>query len=151
MTRVCLIGNADVALRGELFAHEGSRRALSAYEITEPWVNTVAVNTVSLGAAISLLNDINWYLIRYARDAIIYEPSISDHEWISRSLAESIRDTSLLPENTGQLLKVYGVEEDHLVEPMYIQRQGDEIPTYDLRPVDDTLLVRITRSEFGGT
>ena len=150
MAKVCVIGKSDIALRGELFGHEGSRQALSAYDITEPWVNTVAVNTVSLGAATALLNDIDWYLTRYARDAIIFDPSISDNEWVSRLLAEAIRDTSVLPHDTGDLLKVYGIEDEHLVEPMYIQRHGDDIPPYDLRPVDDTLLVRIARSEFGG-
>lgn len=151
MTRVCLLGNDDSALRGELFRHEGSRKALSPYDIDEPWVNTIAVTTVSLGAAVSLLNDLDWYLVRYARDAIIYEPSVSESEWLSRQLATNIRDTAIEPEDTGELLKVYGVEDEHLVEPMYVQRRDGSPPTYDLREVDETVLVRITRDEFGST
>lgn len=149
MTRVCLVGAEDVALRGELFGHEGSRDALSSYTIDEPWVNTVAVTTVSLGAAVSLLNDLNWYLVRYARDVIIFEPSVSESEWLSRPLATAIRDTQVDPESTGSLLKIYGIEDGHLVEPMYVQRTDGAAPKYDLRNVDDTVLVRITREEFG--
>ncbi len=150
MTQVCLVGKEDIALRGKLFSHEGARRALSPYEITEPWVNTVAVTTVSLGTAISFLNDLDWYLVRYARDAFVYEPSVSETEWLSRSLAGSIRDSAIEPEDTGELLKIYGVEDEHLIEPMYVQRRDGSVPTYDLRDVDETLLVRITRKEFGG-
>jgi hypothetical protein len=36
-----------------------------------------------------------------------------------------------------------------LVEPMYVTRTGQEIPTYDLRDVDGTVLVRVTEAEFG--
>ncbi|GCF16202.1 hypothetical protein Harman_41370 [Haloarcula mannanilytica] len=35
-----------------------------------------------------------------------------------------------------------------LVEPMLLTRTGDTIPEYDLRAVDDTLVVRVTESEF---
>ena len=151
MTRVCLVGDDDVALRGALFSHDGSRKALSPYDINEPWVNTVAISTVSLGAAVSLLNDLNWYIVRYARDALVYDPSVSESEWLSRPLATAIRDTEVEADATGELLKVYGVEDDHLVEPMYIQRRDGSVPPYDLRDVDDTVLVRITKAEFGDT
>lgn len=149
MTRVCIVGADDVALRAKLFGHDGSRDALSPYDIEEPWVNTVAVTTVSVGAAVALLNDLDWYLVRYARDAIVLDRSISEEEWFSRPLATSIRDAEQSPDETGELLKLYGVEDGHLVEPMYVQRQDESIPTYDLRDVEETVPVRITRDEFG--
>ena len=36
-----------------------------------------------------------------------------------------------------------------LVEPMLLTRTGETIPEYDLREVDDTLVVRVTEEEFG--
>jgi len=36
-----------------------------------------------------------------------------------------------------------------LVEPMLVTRTGAEIPEYDLRDVDRTVIVRVTESEFG--
>jgi len=36
-----------------------------------------------------------------------------------------------------------------LVEPMLLTRTGDAIPEYDLRDVEDTLVVRVTKAEFG--
>jgi hypothetical protein len=36
-----------------------------------------------------------------------------------------------------------------LVEPMFVARTGERIPDYDLREIDETLLVRVTESEFG--
>jgi hypothetical protein len=32
---------------------------------------------------------------------------------------------------------------------MYVTRTGDDIPEYDLRDVDETLIERVTESEFG--
>ena len=162
MTQVCLVGEAETNLQYELLSRETARDALAAYEITEPFENTLAVETVSLGAAVSLLNDLDWYLIRFVADAFVREPSISDEEWLSRDLATAIRNDEIEPSESGRFLRVYGIEapepdEDsgeeiagpRLVEPMLVTRTGAEIPEYDLRAVDRTLVVRVTESEFG--
>jgi hypothetical protein len=178
MTRVCLVGAEDVTLRYELLSRETAREALSTYDLSEPFVNTVAVETVSLGAAVSLLNDLNWYLVRFAADAFVLEPSVSRSEWLSRDLAAAVRDGDVDAGDTDRFLRVYGVVESGedgendendqndengedadseeggesrpaLVEPMFVTRTGDELPAYDLREVSDTLVVRVTESEFG--
>ncbi|MGB9931850.1 DUF5804 family protein [Haloarcula amylolytica] len=180
MTQVCLVGSEDVNLRYELLSRETARNALATYDLQEPFANTVAVDTVSLGAAVALLNDLNWYLVRFADAAFVRDPSISETEWLSRDLAAAIRDDDVAPEETGRFLKVYGIVESDvdgdsddeesadgaseptpdtqameterppkLVEPMLLTRTGDTIPEYDLRDVDDTLIVRVTESEFG--
>ena len=171
MTQVCLVGSEDVNLRYELLSRETARNALATYDLREPFENTVAVDTVSLGAAVALLNDLNWYLVRFADAAFVRDPSISETEWLSRDLAAAIRDDDIAPEDTGRFLNVYGVVEPddspagaegmpdtqaaeterspELVEPMLLTRTGDTIPEYDLRDVDDTLIVRVTESEFG--
>lgn len=162
MTRVCLVGEAETNLQYELLSRETARDALAAYEITEPFENTLAVETVSLGAAVSLLNDLDWYLIRFVADAFVREPSISGEEWLSRDLATAIRNDELEPADSGRFLRVYGIEEpqregdsggevggQRLVEPMLVTRTGAEIPDYDLRDVERTLVVRVTESEFG--
>ncbi|PSQ49034.1 hypothetical protein BRD15_04300 [Halobacteriales archaeon SW_6_65_15] len=136
MTRVCLVGSEGVDLRGELFSRETAREALSTYDLREPYRNSVAVETISLGSAVALVNDLNWYLVRFADDALVLEPSVSETEWLSRDLAEAIRDGEADPEET--------------VEPMYLSPQDGEIPEYDLRDVADTVVVRVTESEFGG-
>jgi hypothetical protein len=170
MTRVCLVGEEDVNLQYELLSHETAREALATYDLHEPYENTVALETVSLGSAVALLNDLNWYLVRYVEDALVLEPSVSDEEWLSRDLARAVRDDEVEPEETARHLKVYGIVEpdagggdddetvdeqparDHeprLVEPMYVARTGPELPEYDLREVADTLVVRVTEEEFG--
>lgn len=150
MTRVCIIGKKDVDLQAELLSRETSREALSTYQLTRPYNNTLAVETISIGAAVSLCNDLNWYLVRFARDALILEPSVSDTEWLSRALATQIRDGDVQAVETGHFLKIYGVSDGNLVEPMYAQRVTTSIPGYDLQEVSDTLVVRVTESEFGG-
>jgi len=155
MTQVCLVGDDDLNLRYELLSRETARDALVAYDLREPFANTVAVETVSLGAAVSLLNDLEWYLVRFAEAAIVREPSVSEGEWLSRALAIAIRAGEVDPAGTGRFLRVYGVEEGEegtpprLVEPMLVTRTGDTIPEYDLREVEETLLVRVTEEEFG--
>ncbi|NLV12800.1 DUF5804 family protein [Haloarcula argentinensis] len=180
MTQVCLVGSEDVNLRYELLSRETARNALATYDLQAPFANTVAVDTVSLGAAVALLNDLNWYLVRFADAAFVRDPSISETEWLSRDLAAAIRDDDVAPADTGRFLKVYGVVESdvdsesndealsegesesttdtqameterppELVEPMLLTRTGDTIPEYDLQDVDDTLIVRVTESEFG--
>jgi len=149
MTRVCLVGAEDVELRYELVSRETSREALATYDLSEPYRNTVALETVSLGSAVALLNDLNWYLVRFAAEAFVLEPSISDAEWLSRELAEAVRDDRLDPEETGRFLKVFGVADGELLEPMFVARTGPELPEYDLHEVDETLVVRVTEDEFG--
>lgn len=149
MTRVCLVGKKSVHLQYELLSSETARAALASYDITEPWENTLAISTVSLGAAITLLNDLKWYLVRYVDDVLLFDESVSEVEWFSEPLGRAIRDESIEPKETGHLLKIFGVEDNALVEPMYVQRVDDSYPTYDLRDVDDTVPVRITEQEFG--
>lgn len=181
MTRVCLLGNEDVSLRYELLSRETSRNALATYDLREPYQNTVVVETVSLGAAVALLNDLQWYLIRFVDSAFVLEPSVSDREWLSRSLATAVRDDDVDPTETGRFLKVFGIDQPtdetsrdetdgeaastgrtteqsqsdptterppRLVEPMLVVRTGETIPDYDIRDVDETLVVRVTEEEF---
>jgi len=150
VTQVCLVGDADVDLRYELLSRETSRAALATYDLHEPFANSVAVDTVSLGAAVSLLNDLNWYLVRFADCALVREPSVSTDEWLSRDLATAVRDENVDPADTDTFLRVYGLDGDTLVEPMYATRTDGRVPEYDLRPLDDTVVVRVTEAEFGG-
>lgn len=173
MTRVCLLGSEDVNLKYELLSHETSRDALATYDLREPYDNTVALETVSLGSAVALLNDLNWYLVRFVDDVLVLEPSVSESEWLSREAATAVRDDELAPDETDRFLKIYGVEKlddgpgsdgggpdtdddrpeqerpPRLVEPMFVTRTGPELPEYDLRDVAETLIVRVTESEFG--
>jgi len=179
MTRVCLLGNEDCNLQYELLSRETAREALATYDLREPFENAVGVETVSLGAAVALLNDLDWYLRRFVDEALVLEPSVSDEEWLSRDLATAIRNDELDPEEPGRFLKVYGVEypEGHtvgtrdsgdeadsddsagrqtdserpprLVEPMFVTRTGEELPAYDLREVEETLVEWVTENEFG--
>ena len=159
MTRVCLLGEEDVNLEYELLSHETSRNALATYDLREPYDNTVALETVSLGSAVALLNDLNWYLVRFVSDVLVLEPSVSETEWLSRAAATAIRDDELAPEAADRFLKIYGVVEPdseskqdrppRLVEPMFVTRTGPELPEYDLRDVEETVVVRVTESEFG--
>jgi len=175
MAQVCLVGSPELNLRYELLSRETARDALAAYDLAEPFANTVAVDTVSLGAAVALLNDLDWYLVRFVDHALVYEPSVSEEEWLSRELARAIRNDEIDPGDTERFLKVLGIEpvdgEDRepegrddgqeqsnqagaeepprLVEPMLVTRTGETIPEYDLRDVKETLVVRVTESEFG--
>lgn len=170
MARVCLVGKEEVTLQYELLSRETSRNALAAYDLDEPFDNSIAVETVSLGSAVALLNDLDWYLVRFVDVALVKEPSVSESEWLSRALAAAIREDEVAPEESGRFLKVYGLEPvdetansdeespDHgesagsnrrLVEPMLVTRTGETIPEYDLRDVDETVTVRVTESEFG--
>jgi hypothetical protein len=150
VTQVCLIGSDDVDLRYELLSRETARNALSTYDLSQPFDNAIGLETVSLGAAVSLLNDLNWYLVRFTDYALIKEPSISETEWLSRGLATQVRDRELPPEETDRLLRIFGVEENRLVEPMYVTRVTDSVPSYDLRDVDETVVVRVAEDEFSG-
>ena len=149
MTRVCILGQSDVAIKADLLAYETARAALAPYEFAAPFENSLAVDTVSLGAAVSLLNDLNWYLVRLARAAFVRDRSISETEWLSRDLATAIRDGEVTAEQSADYLKIYGVEDGQLVEPMYAARTVDGVPEYDLRDVEETVVVRVTEAEFG--
>ena len=150
MTRVCLVGSDDSSLRYELLSRETAREALATYDLAEPFDNTVAVETVSLGAAVSLLNDLDWYLRRFARATWVLDPSVDEDEWLSRDLATAVRDGAVAPGETDRFLTVFGVDDGRPVEPMYVARTGGPLPAYDLRDVDRTVRVRVTAAEFEG-
>ena len=150
MTRVCLLGDPDVNLTYELLSRETARDALATYDIEEPYANSLAVDTVSLGAAVALLNDLNWYLVRFVDEALVREPSISTDEWLSRDLAREVRDGAVPPEETDQRLKLFGLVDGRPVEPLYVRRKQGETPEYDLRDVEETVVVRVSESEFSG-
>ncbi len=148
MTRVCLVGAPDVNVQYELLSRETAREALSTYELRQPFDNSMAMDTVSLGAAVSLMNDLDWYLTRFVDLALVLEPSVSDEEWLSRGLAAQVRDGEVPPAETRDLVAVYGVEDGRLVEPMYVTPVDGELPAYDLRDVEETVVVRVARGEF---
>jgi hypothetical protein len=149
VTRVCLLGSEGTDVQYELLSRETAREALATYERFAPFENALAVDTVSLGAAVSLCNDLNWYLVRFVDLAVVREPSVSTTEWLSRPLATAIRDGDIDPEDTGDRLAVYGVDDGRVVEPMYVTRRPDgSVPSYDLRAVDGTMTVRVTGAEF---
>jgi len=148
VTQVCLVGEADTDLRFELLSRETAREALSTYDLSAPYENTVAVETVSVGAAVALLNDLDWYLRRFARTALVREPSVSEREWLSRGLAERVREGAVDPGAEWAPLKVYGVVEGRLVDPLFVRRTDDGVAEYDIRDVDDTVVVRVTEEEY---
>ncbi|MEZ3165462.1 DUF5804 family protein [Halorubrum sp. RMP-47] len=150
MTRVCLLGDPDVELSYELLSRETARDALATYDIEEPFENSVAVDTVSLGAAVSLLNDLDWYLVRFVDEALVLEPSVATDEWLSRDLAREVRDGDVPPEETDQRLKLFGLVDGRPVEPLFVRRRQGETPEYDLRDVDETVVVRVSEAEFSG-
>ena len=147
---MCLLGDPEVELAYELLSRETARDALATYEITEPFENSVAVDTVSLGAAVALLNDLNWYLARFADEALVSEPSVATDEWLSRELAQAVRDGDVPPEETDRRLKVFGLVDGRPVEPLFVRRRQGERPEYDLRDVDETVVVRVSEAEFSG-
>lgn len=153
MTRVCLVGCESCDLHTELVSRQTAREALSTYHLERPYANTVAIETISLGAAVSFCNDLSWYLARFADIALVLEPSVSETEWLSQELASAIRDGAVSPEETTPHRVVYGVEDGEndekpqLVEPMYTTVTDSSVPEYDRRDVDETLVVRVTESE----
>ncbi|WP_330632177.1 DUF5804 family protein [Halocatena halophila] len=154
MTTVCLLGKPEYDLRTELLSRQTARRALSTYQLRQPYENTIAIQTISLGAAVAFCNDLNWYLVRFTDDVLIREPSITDTEWLSKPLAIAIRENETDPDTIGPHLKVFGVEPlqegpPKLVEPMYATMIDGSVPEYDLRPVERTETVYVTQSEWG--
>ncbi|MFB6229130.1 MAG: DUF5804 family protein [Halobacteriales archaeon] len=153
MTRACLLGAAETDLPVDLLTYETAREALSSYDLQEPFANAMAIETISLGAAVSLLNDLQWYIVRLIEETLVLEPSVSETEWLSRNLAETIRDGEIDPADTGEYLKIYGLVHresgpPELAEPMFARRVEGNHPTYDLRDVAETTVVRITKAEF---
>jgi hypothetical protein len=148
MTTVCLLGGEGTDLRRELLSRETAREALTTYDLYSPFENTVALQTVSLGTAVSLCNDLDWYLSRFVEEALIREPSVDDEEWLSRDLAAAIRNERVDPEATGRHLRVYGLRDGTLLDPMYLARTGGGRPSYDLYDVEETVTVRVTEEEF---
>ncbi|GAB7012861.1 DUF5804 family protein [Halolamina salina] len=148
MAQVCLLGEPESDLRYELLSRETAREALSTYELWEPYANSLALDTVSIGAAVSLLNDLNWYLVRFVRAALVQSDSVSETEWLSRELATAIRDGEVDPAETGELLQVYGVEDGRPENPVFVEREGDWTP--EREGYDEVLVVRVTESEFDG-
>jgi len=146
MAQVCLLGEPESELRYELLSRETARDALSTYELREPYANSLALDTVSIGAAVSLLNDLNWYLVRFVRTALVQSDSVSETEWLSRELATAIRDGDVAPAETGELLRVYGVEEGRPQDPVFVERDGDWTP--EREGYDEVLVVRVTEAEF---
>ncbi len=154
MTEVAVVGAEDTDVRTALLTSETARGALATYELTAPFENAIGLETVSLGTAITLLNDLNWHLTRYASHVLVREVSIHPTEWLSRELATAVRNEQLAPESTGEYLKIYGVIQDgeasagRLVEPLYARRTDGTVPEYDLREVEETVVVRVTEAEF---
>ncbi|WP_435115389.1 DUF5804 family protein [Halolamina sp. C58] len=146
MAQVCLLGEPESDLRYELLSRETAREALSTYELREPYANSLALDTVSIGAAVSLLNDLNWYLVRFVRTALVQSDSVSETEWLSRELATAIRDGDVDPADTGDFLQVYGVEEGRPQDPAFVEREGDWTP--EREGYDEVLVVRVTEDEF---
>lgn len=151
MASVCFVTAPGTDPRDGLRSFETAWQALATYELTEPYENALRIETVSLGAAVALLDDLTWYLRRTVEDAIVLEPSVDPDEWLSRELATAVREERIAPDETAPLVKVYGVDAGTLVEPMYAERRRDgSIPAYDLRPVESTLVVRVSERAFGG-
>ncbi|MFC7199103.1 DUF5804 family protein [Halospeciosus flavus] len=149
MTRVCLVAKEGVDLRTDLFSYETARKALATYDLSEPWANAVAADTVSLGSAVSLLNDLDWYLARLVDDVLVREPSVSPHEWLSRPLARQIRDGDVSHDEVVNRLKVYGVdEENRLVDPTQVLRGDAADGAYERAEYEESVVVRVSQEEF---
>ena len=152
MTEVRLIGIEHIDLLGTLMEHEVSRNALSPYSIISPFENSIDLTTISLGAAVSLLNDLSWYLSRYVKEALVLEPSVHKKEWLSRRLATAIRNEEIHPRNSKKFLKIYGLSQSDetlkLTQPIFTTRE--ELLTLD-RPHADLssqIIIRLLDSEF---
>lgn len=150
MATVCFVTDPKTNPRDGLLAFDTVQQALSPYDLDRPYSNALTLETVSLGASVALLDDLEWYLRRTVREAIVREPSVSETEWLSRELARDLREEVREPAETAYLVKIYGVDDGTLVEPMYAERRRDgSLPEYDLRTVDDTLVIRVSELAFG--
>lgn len=146
MTRVRVLGKDEYDLRGELLTSETSREALSTYDFLETRIeNAVVVETATLGGALALLNDLDWYLTRYARASEVLEPSVSEEEWLSRRLAERVYEGKIDAEDTDDFYVVRGVSDGELLQPLYSRGEPAE---YDLAETDFVTVTRLDESEF---
>lgn len=146
MTRVRIVGKENYNLRYELITSPTSREALSTYDVLETDLeNTVEVETASIGSALALLEDIDWYLTRYADFVNILEPSVSEDEWLSRELARELYERDIDPEETDEFYAVRGLEDGNVLEAMYVRGEPAE---YDLHDVDEVIVTRISEDEF---
>ncbi|MDY6779732.1 MAG: DUF5804 family protein [Halobacteria archaeon] len=147
MTRVRIVGDDDYDIRHELLSSATSSQALATYEFLEtPIENAVELETATLGSALSLLNDLDWYLTRYADWVEVLEPSVSDDEWLSRDLATRLYERDLEPEETRGFYAVRGVKDGESLEPLYTRGSPSE---YDLDETDFEVVTRISEDEFG--
>jgi hypothetical protein len=146
VTRVRILGKDGYDLRGELLASETSREALATYDFLDTRIeNALVVETATLGGALALLNDLDWYLTRYARAAEVLEPSVSDDEWLSRRLAERLYESRVEPEETREFYLVRGVKDGQVLQPLYSRSEPAE---YDLADVDSVTVTRVDETEF---
>jgi len=148
VTRVRILGKDDVDLRGELLTSETSREALSTYDFLETRIdNAVFVETATLGGALALLNDLDWYLTRYARAAELLEPSVSEEEWLSRRLAERLYEdrNDVTAEDTRDFCVVRGVKDGEILDPLYSRGEPAD---YDLAETDFVTVTRVDETEF---
>lgn len=146
VTRVRILGEEGVDVRGELLTSETSREALSTYDFLETRIeNAVVVETATLGGALALLNDLDWYLTRYARASEVLEPSVSEDEWLSRRLAENVYEGSMDADETDEFYIVRGVRDGELLQPLYSRSEPAE---YDLAETDFVTVTRVDEEEF---
>jgi hypothetical protein len=146
VTRVRILGDDGYDVRGELVSSETSREALSTYDFLDtPIENAVVVETATLGGALALLNDLDWYLTRYARAAEVLEPSVSDDEWLSRRLAERVYEDRIDADGTREFYVVRGVKDGELLDALYSRNEPAE---YDLADTDFVTVTRIDETEF---
>ena len=146
VARVRVLGKDEYDLRGELLTSETSREALSTYDFLETRIeNAVVVETATLGGALALLNDLDWYLTRYARASEVLEPSVSEEEWLSRRLAERVYEGKIDADDTDDFYVVRGVSDGELLDPLYSRGESAE---YDLAETDFVTVTRLDESEF---
>jgi hypothetical protein len=139
VTEVLIVGAEEATLPADLLAYETARTALAPYDLRRPFGNAIAVETISLGMAVSLLGDLDWYLSRVADAALVREPSVDETEWLTRSLAEAIRDGALDPEETADRVLLYRVADGRLRFDTEATRPTGGDPWTD----EDTLVVRV--------
>jgi len=139
VTEVLVVAREGYTLPADLLTYETARSALSPYDVERPFPGAMAVETISLGTAVSLLNDLDWYLARVADAALVREPSVDETEWLTRDLATAIRDGHVDPEETGDRVLLYRVEDGRLRPDTQATRpEGDGSPWGE-----DTVVVRV--------
>ncbi len=122
---------------------------------------------MSLGAAVALLNDLNWYLVRFADAAFVRDPSIVRRNGSLETSPQRYETTTSRPKRPGAVqgvrhrrpdrtsdaddegptegastLDTQSVEADgspELVEPMLADTDWRHDPGYDLQDVVESL------------